>query len=236
MQKQEAETLTTNNPNDSPQTPELSGTENEAIVTGIPEDDGTERPESALPEHTEDTDEGQKDPVEEEDKTGEEKDNEETEVLYGIITAKVQAYLAPYSSGTPYDMTLKPVIAVSKADSVSFSPDSGAYADIATVTALQTQISGMLRIVDITVPASGWSSTVPYTQTITVDGMKSTDTPLIGPALDKTTTAADVKAYKKVAGLIDGGDTTDGAIELYCNTAKPSVDAKIRLMGVSASE
>ena len=50
-----------------------------------------------------------------------EKDNEETEVLYGIITAKVPAYLAPYSSGTPYDMTLKPVIAVSKADSVSFS-------------------------------------------------------------------------------------------------------------------
>ena len=40
MQKQEAETLTTNNPNDSPQTPELSGTENEAIVTGILEDDG----------------------------------------------------------------------------------------------------------------------------------------------------------------------------------------------------
>lgn len=78
MQKQEAETLTTNNPNDSPQTPELSGTENEAIVTDIPENDGTEGPESALPEHTEDTDEGQKDPVEEEDKTGEEKDNEET--------------------------------------------------------------------------------------------------------------------------------------------------------------
>ena len=91
----------------------------------------------------------------------------------------------------------------------------------------------MLRTVDITVPAAGWSSAVPYTQTITVAGMQASDTPLIGPAIDKSTSAADVKAYKKVAGLIDGGDTSDGAIELYCNTAKPAVDAKIRLMGVS---
>lgn len=162
-----------------------------------------------------------------------EKGDAGTEILYGIITAKIPANLAPYTSGTPFDMTLRPVIAVSKAATVTFAPDSGAYADIASVTALQDKVSGMLHTVDITVPASGWSSAAPYTQVITVAGMKASDTPLIGPAIDKATSAADVKAYKKVAGLIDGGDTSDGAIEIYCNTARPSVDAKIRLMGVS---
>lgn len=86
------------------------------------------------------------------------------------------------------------------------------------------------RIVQITLPASGWSSSFPYTQTVSVSGLKDEDTPAMGMMIDSSANEAMVKKYIKNYGLLYHGVVSNGKVTIYARK-KPSIDIRIGLKG-----
>lgn len=79
----------------------------------------------------------------------------------------------------------------------------------------------------VTLLASGWSSSVPYTQTLTVQGVNAGDEPIIAAGKPLTLDSASYKALNKAFGMIDRITTGDGTITAYCYTNKPTVNVPI---------
>ena len=94
------------------------------------------------------------------------------------------------------------------------------------------EINALEAVRTATLPASGWSSSVPYTQTVSVTGVKNTDKPIIGIYFKGTESAVTVKAMNKAYGFVDRIETQDGSIKAYCYNKKPTVDFSIQLKGV----
>lgn len=87
--------------------------------------------------------------------------------------------------------------------------------------------------IEMTLPAAGWSNTVPYNQKIAVSGVKATDNPIVSPCTPKGLAAATIKTYRKMVAMITDGETEDGYVTFYCGEKKPTVDFKVYLRGVS---
>lgn len=84
----------------------------------------------------------------------------------------------------------------------------------------------------VSLPASGWSSTAPYVQTVKVNGILAIDTPVIKEYVPAGSSAADEKAIKKAAGMISYVDTIDGSITVTCIGKKPATDIQIMIKAV----
>ena len=96
----------------------------------------------------------------------------------------------------------------------------------------KAQAERMKSSVTVTLTASGWAGTGPYTQSIAVAGLLETDAPVLLKALAGTETVAQVKAYNKAFGLLYYGGYSDGAAEFKAYK-KPAIDIKVKLGGVS---
>ena len=88
---------------------------------------------------------------------------------------------------------------------------------------------GALKPVDLTaaLSAEGWSDEAPYIQTVTVEGMLGTDTPLVDVVLShaEATAVAQLDAY----GLVGRVDTAAGEITVTCYKDKPDVNLTLAL-------
>lgn len=82
-----------------------------------------------------------------------------------------------------------------------------------------------------TLLASGWSSSAPYTQTISIASMTNTMTPNVDITLSGTsaTDIARLEAWGYIGRLVSG----DGVLTATCYESKPSVDLPIELKEVS---
>lgn len=80
------------------------------------------------------------------------------------------------------------------------------------------------QLLTVTVPASGWSSSAPYTQTVTLAGMSQHFNATYAPDIKESTTADQEKQIKKACGFISMFETLDGKIKLTCKAKKPTVD------------
>ena len=87
----------------------------------------------------------------------------------------------------------------------------------------------------VTLPASEWSSSAPYSQTVSVENLKATDVVHIYPYTPSTLPSETVKQYRKMAGMITDGESTDGSMTFYCGVKKPTADCQVYLEGVSAN-
>lgn len=78
-----------------------------------------------------------------------------------------------------------------------------------------------------TLPVSGWSSSAPYTQTVSVSGILSTDIPIADVVLDVVTSTAmtQISAWMCVSNI----ETSDGSITATCFETKPEIDIPIQL-------
>lgn len=78
-----------------------------------------------------------------------------------------------------------------------------------------------------TLLSSGWSSSAPYTQTVSVSGILSTDTPIADVVLDVVTSTAmtQISAWMCVSKI----ETADGYITATCLENKPEIDIPIQL-------
>lgn len=92
--------------------------------------------------------------------------------------------------------------------------------------------SEMTKVRAVAIPASDWSYSVPYTQTVKVDGMTPECSPVISCGLPDSVTAAAIKAMRKAYGLIDRAISGNGAITFYCYRDRPKTDINAYAKGV----
>lgn len=79
-----------------------------------------------------------------------------------------------------------------------------------------------------TLLASGWSgSAAPYTQTVSIQGILATDTPIADVVLDQSTPTAltQIEAWMSVSKI----ETADGSITATCFEELPAIDIPIQL-------
>ena len=86
------------------------------------------------------------------------------------------------------------------------------------------------RVVEVSLPASGWSTTFPFSQTVAVEGFTDTDEPVMTMLISDTASADEVKAYKKAFGLIFAG-TVDTTGATFYASKKPETDITVGLKG-----
>jgi hypothetical protein len=79
----------------------------------------------------------------------------------------------------------------------------------------------------VSLPASGWSETAPFTQTVAVEGILETDTPHWGVVYssDKETALKQKESF----AVVDDLDTADGSVKFTCLEEKPEVDLTIQM-------
>ena len=92
---------------------------------------------------------------------------------------------------------------------------SNGYKDLATTITYSVTIG------------TTWSGSGPYTQTISVDGILSTDNPIIDVILSDDTTFSKtvLEAWSNVSRIV----TSDGTITVYCYDIAPIVSIPIQL-------
>ena len=82
-----------------------------------------------------------------------------------------------------------------------------------------------------TFSASEWSSSVPHTQTITISGIKSTDTPLIDLDMSSATVSNGTQLTEQWA-LIGRVTTGTDTITAYCYSDIPTLDIPVNIMTI----
>ena len=85
----------------------------------------------------------------------------------------------------------------------------------------------------VTLSASNWTTSAPYSQKVAVQSVKATDSVSMGKAHTKTSSVSDIETYDEMAGLITSAEVTDGYVTFYCAAEKPTKDFKVKLKGVS---
>lgn len=83
-----------------------------------------------------------------------------------------------------------------------------------------------------TISSTAWSSSAPYTQTVNVSGITSSDRPIIALYITGSPSAANVKNMGKSYGYIDRATTGNGTITFYCYNKKPTVNITVSIKGV----
>ena len=81
-----------------------------------------------------------------------------------------------------------------------------------------------------TFKASGWSSSAPYTQTVSVKGIKAADNPIVDINMSSATdNSSELLGAWMLVGRIS---TANGSVTAYCYEKKPEVDISINMMAV----
>ena len=83
------------------------------------------------------------------------------------------------------------------------------------------------KLFSVNLPTSGWSASAPYTQTVSVSGILSSDTPHYG--VDYSSNAETALAQKEAFAMVDDLDTSNGSVKFTCFEEKPEVDLTIQL-------
>lgn len=94
----------------------------------------------------------------------------------------------------------------------------------------QTDIENTNGVIDVTVPASNWSESIPYTQTISIPGLKDSR-PVIGQHYIGTINQSNINAQDKARNCVERIVANNGSITLYCYNQKPQTDFGISIKG-----
>ena len=91
------------------------------------------------------------------------------------------------------------------------------------------QIKG---IAEITLPVSGWSSSAPYTQTVSLAGIKSTDNPIPLYRYPSNLTESNKNLIDRSTNMITSIKTNNDSVTVTCKFRKPVAEIIIGLKGV----
>lgn len=104
------------------------------------------------------------------------------------------------------------------------------------IKSVETAAAKADRVVEITLYASRWvGSSAPYSQTVSVPGMKSTDIIRVMSAVTSSTPLSSIETWEKMAAMVKFGVAQNGQAIFYCPKKKPTSDFKIKLVGVSGA-
>ncbi len=99
---------------------------------------------------------------------------------------------------------------------------SGSYTDLSNTPTIPT-----VSDYNASLLLSNWSSTAPYTQTVSVQGILATDTPIVDVVLDSTTSTA--ISQNNSWAFVSKIETSADSITATCLESKPEVDLPIQL-------
>ena len=112
-------------------------------------------------------------------------------------------------------------------------PGNEDFADVADLNENADMIDAAFSTkYNITIAANGWSSSAPYTQTVSVNGLNGGSTPIVLLNTSGSTSLANEKAMKKQFGFITYYDTADGQITFTAKYLKPTINLAVVLKGV----
>lgn len=102
-------------------------------------------------------------------------------------------------------------------------------------TAEKTKLAGIeseanktvVALYNTTLSSSGWSSSVPYTQTVSIQGILATDVPVVDVVLSSTTSTA--KSQLEAWSCVSKIETAAGSITATCLEELPAIDIPIQL-------
>jgi hypothetical protein len=157
--------------------------------------------------------------------------------------------------GTTAYSSLPYALGDTSSDPITFTANSATTADSALASAasgatLATIVAAMKRaislnttaitklnddsnkLITISVPTSGWSSSAPYTQTIVSEDTNATDNPIVAPHISASNTSAEEKEIKKMFSYLSIVETNNGSVTLTCKGTKPTSTFSIDLKGV----
>ena len=137
---------------------------------------------------------------------------------------------AVFSGNRKYTETDNGDGTVSFTDSTTYT-QTGSRFGASDINATNGAINSVIRTKTVIVPISGWSSSAPYTNTVTVSGITASDTPIISLNLSSNSTATTAKASQKAWAYITAITTGSNSITLYAHT-KPTVALPIVIKGV----
>ena len=158
--------------------------------------------------------------------TGDEIDEATTKVLNGtsgIQGIKVNGTEVDADSENKVGITI-PIVSQTTGEST---------AEVMSQNAVTTELNSKAttNLYKATLSSSGWSSgAAPYTQTVSVQGILSTDTPIVDIVLSSNTSTAlsELESWGRVSKI----DTSNGEITATCLENLPSVDLSLQLKAV----
>ena len=116
-----------------------------------------------------------------------------------------------FAGARKYAMTTNDDKTISLIDMTEYTQE-GDFFGANDINASNTEINRLGNAMVVSLPASGWSGSLPYGQTVAVPGAKATDVVGIHPYTPKELPAATVKQYRKLAGMITDGESGDGTM------------------------
>lgn len=106
--------------------------------------------------------------------------------------------------------------------------------DITGKESLETMLTRLNHVTTVRLYASGWTgSAAPYTQTVSVTGVKASMNPILVSALEDGASLDTQKAYMKAFSIIScgTGTTNDGSVTFKVYQ-KPAINITVGLRGV----
>lgn len=77
--------------------------------------------------------------------------------------------------------------------------------------------------------ASNWSENIPYTQTVDIEGISSTDDPFVDVNMSNVITGEEGELLSEAWSFIGRVETNNGSVTAYCYTERPKIDIPILL-------
>lgn len=99
------------------------------------------------------------------------------------------------------------------------------------ISDLAKDVNVIKAVKTVTLAASKWSASAPYTQTVTASWITSSDSPIIALYISGSPSVATVKAQRKAFGYLDRAVTGNGSITFFCYEKKPSADFSVSVKG-----
>lgn len=152
-----------------------------------------------------------------------------TSIVKTNTEGTVDTYTINYSDGTTstFEVTngqgIQSIVKTSTVGSIDTYTITFGNNQTATFT-VKNAVTGTYQA---TFTRAGWSSSAPYTQTITVSNLLSTDYPLVDVNMDGATTVSSGEALTQSWAMVGRISTGNGTVTGYCYEEKPTVDMPI---------
>lgn len=95
------------------------------------------------------------------------------------------------------------------------------------------EVNRLGNMVSVSLPVSGWSNSVPYSQRVGIEGIKGTDVVKVFAYTPKELDMAVVKLRRKFTAMLTDIESEDGYAVFYCGEKKPTADFVVMVEGVS---
>lgn len=121
---------------------------------------------------------------------------------------------------------------LSTARAISLTGDVTGTADFdgSAGIAINTTVSAS-KYYSATFTSSGWSSSAPFTQTVSVSGIKASDNPIVDINMSSAT-SSNSSDLLEAWGLVGRVSTANGSVTAYCYDEKPTVNIPVNIMVV----